>query len=87
MTRMCIKKLLVRELRDGAWHSTRFFSVCGIGKETGADVAIEIGIVVGPGRGSAGGSIVSYAMDITSFDPLENGLMFERFLSPQRMQQ
>ena len=42
------------------------------------------GIGVGPGRGSAAGAIVAYAMDITSFDPLENGLMFERFLSPQR---
>jgi len=42
------------------------------------------GIGVGPGRGSAAGAIVTYAMNITSFDPLENGLMFERFLSPQR---
>ncbi len=42
------------------------------------------GIGVGPGRGSAAGAIVAYAMDITTFDPLENGLMFERFLSPQR---
>ncbi|MDD3485743.1 MAG: DNA polymerase III subunit alpha, partial [Atopobiaceae bacterium] len=46
--------------------------------------AKENGIGVGPGRGSAAGAIVAYAMDITSFDPLENGLMFERFLSPQR---
>ena len=42
------------------------------------------GIGVGPGRGSAAGAIVAYAMDITGFDPLENGLMFERFLSPER---
>ena len=42
------------------------------------------GIGVGPGRGSAAGAIVAYAMDITTFDPLSNGLMFERFLSPQR---
>ena len=42
------------------------------------------GIGVGPGRGSAAGAIVAYAMDITTFDPLDNGLMFERFLSPQR---
>ena len=46
--------------------------------------AKENGIGVGPGRGSAAGAIVAYAMNITSFDPLENGLMFERFLSPQR---
>ena len=42
------------------------------------------GIGVGPGRGSAAGALVAYAMDITTFDPLSNGLMFERFLSPQR---
>ncbi|MGL5173787.1 MAG: DNA polymerase III subunit alpha, partial [Olsenella sp.] len=46
--------------------------------------AKDNGIGVGPGRGSAAGAIVAYAMNITSFDPLENGLMFERFLSPQR---
>ena len=46
--------------------------------------AKENGIGVGPGRGSAAGAIVAYAMNITTFDPLENGLMFERFLSPQR---
>ncbi len=39
---------------------------------------------MGPGRGSAAGAIVAYAMDITTFDPLYNGLMFERFLSPER---
>ncbi|MEE8704176.1 MAG: DNA polymerase III subunit alpha [Olsenella sp.] len=46
--------------------------------------AKDNGIGVGPGRGSAAGAIVAYAMNITNFDPLENGLMFERFLSPQR---
>ena len=46
--------------------------------------AKQHGIGVGPGRGSAAGAIVAYAMDITTFDPLENGLMFERFLSPER---
>ena len=46
--------------------------------------AKDQGIGVGPGRGSAAGAIVAYAMNITNFDPLENSLMFERFLSPQR---
>lgn len=46
--------------------------------------AKQQGIGVGPGRGSAAGSIISYALDITTFDPLENGLIFERFLSPER---
>jgi DNA polymerase-3 subunit alpha len=42
------------------------------------------GIGVGPGRGSAAGSIISYALGITALDPLEHGLLFERFLSPDR---
>jgi DNA polymerase-3 subunit alpha len=40
------------------------------------------GIPVGPGRGAATGSLVSYAMQITDIDPLQNGLLFERFLNP-----
>ena len=43
------------------------------------------GISVGPGRGSAAGSLVSYAMEITDIDPLEYGLLFERFLNPERI--
>ncbi|MDP9317781.1 MAG: DNA polymerase III subunit alpha, partial [Actinomycetota bacterium] len=43
------------------------------------------GIRVGPGRGSATGAIVSYAMGITELDPLEHGLLFERFLNPERV--
>ncbi|MCT4662975.1 MAG: DNA polymerase III subunit alpha [Tissierellales bacterium] len=42
-------------------------------------------IIVGPGRGSAAGSIVSYALDITEIDPLEYNLLFERFLNPERV--
>lgn len=43
------------------------------------------GIVYGPGRGSAAGSIVSYAIRITEVDPLQYGLLFERFLNPDRI--
>jgi DNA polymerase III subunit alpha len=43
------------------------------------------GIRVGPGRGSAAGSIVSYAMGITDLDPIAHGLVFERFLNPERV--
>ena len=46
--------------------------------------AKENGIAVGPGRGSAAGSIVSYSLSITDLDPLENDLLFERFLNPGR---
>ena len=42
------------------------------------------GIRVGPGRGSAAGSLVSYCLNITSLDPLRYGLVFERFLNPER---
>ncbi|NCX64520.1 MAG: DNA polymerase III subunit alpha, partial [Actinobacteria bacterium] len=47
--------------------------------------AREQGIRVGPGRGSAAGSIVSYAMGITELDPLAHDLIFERFLNPERL--
>ncbi len=43
------------------------------------------GIPVGPGRGSAAGSIVAYAMAITEIDPMKYGLFFERFLNPERV--
>ena len=47
--------------------------------------AREVGIRVGPGRGSAAGSLVSYALGITALDPIRHGLLFERFLNPERI--
>src|SRR5213596_2968120 len=47
--------------------------------------ARERGIPVGPGRGSAAGSIIAYALGITDLDPLRYGLFFERFLNPERI--
>ena len=47
--------------------------------------AKENGIRVGPGRGSGAGSMAAYAMRITDLDPLEHGLIFERFLNPDRV--
>ena len=47
--------------------------------------ARDHGIPVGPGRGSATGSLVAYAMEITNIDPLQNVLLFERFLNPERV--
>jgi DNA polymerase-3 subunit alpha len=47
--------------------------------------AREQGIPVGPGRGSAAGSLVAYCMEITDIDPLQNELLFERFLNPERV--
>ncbi|WP_246600931.1 DNA polymerase III subunit alpha [Skermania piniformis] len=46
--------------------------------------AKEVGIRVGPGRGSAAGSLVAYALGITNIDPIRYGLLFERFLNPER---
>jgi DNA polymerase-3 subunit alpha len=47
--------------------------------------ARKAGIVVGPGRGSAAGSLVSYCLGITNLDPLQHGLIFERFLNIDRV--
>ncbi|MCL2399194.1 MAG: DNA polymerase III subunit alpha [Defluviitaleaceae bacterium] len=47
--------------------------------------ARDNGIIVGPGRGSAAGSIVAYSLKITDVDPIKFGLMFERFLNPERI--
>lgn len=46
--------------------------------------ARDNGIPVGPGRGSAAGSLVAYALQITNIDPVHHGLLFERFLNPER---
>ncbi|WP_024803810.1 DNA polymerase III subunit alpha [Nocardia sp. BMG51109] len=47
--------------------------------------ARKVGIRVGPGRGSAAGSLVAFAMGITNLDPIQHGLLFERFLNPERV--
>jgi DNA polymerase-3 subunit alpha len=47
--------------------------------------AHEAGIRVGPGRGSAAGAVIAYALGITELDPLAHGLIFERFLNPDRI--
>ena len=47
--------------------------------------AIEMGVSVGPGRGSAAGSVVAYCLGITKIDPIKYDLLFERFLNPDRV--
>ncbi len=47
--------------------------------------ARKMGVSVGPGRGSAAGSVVSYAIEITNIDPIKYDLLFERFLNPERV--
>lgn len=53
-------------------------------EEKWVNAARKSGLITGPGRGSAGGSLVAYALGITQLDPLVFGLVFERFLNPQR---
>lgn len=45
----------------------------------------ELGVSVGPGRGSAAGSVVAYCLRITDIDPIKYNLLFERFLNPDRI--
>ena len=45
----------------------------------------ELGVVVGPGRGSAAGSVIAYCVGITNIDPIKYNLLFERFLNPERI--
>jgi DNA polymerase-3 subunit alpha len=47
--------------------------------------ARQMGVLVGPGRGSAAGSVVSYSLEITNVDPIKYDLLFERFLNPDRI--
>jgi DNA polymerase-3 subunit alpha len=44
----------------------------------------ELGVEIGPGRGSVGGCLIAYLMGITEIDPLVHGTLFERFLTPSR---
>lgn len=55
------------------------------GRKLGFDCPEKIGYTIGPGRGSAVGSIVCYLTGITSVDPIRYGLLFERFLNPERV--
>ena len=47
--------------------------------------ARDMGVIVGPGRGSAAGSAVAYCLGITNIDPIKYDLLFERFLNPDRI--
>ena len=92
----CIKKLNERYDTISEEIESRLKHELGVIKKMGfagyflitadfVNYAKENGIPVGPGRGSAAGSIVSYALGITSIDPLKYNLLFERFLNPERI--
>lgn len=77
-----IKKRLSRELE--VIKKTGFASYFLIVQDF-VNWAKNQGIVVGPGRGSVGGSLVAYLLNITNIDPLKYNLLFERFLNPERI--
>ena len=70
----------------GRRHHARWASpATSSSSPTSCSYAKENGIRVGPGRGSAAGSLVAYALGITDLDPIKHGLLFERFLNPERV--
>ena len=71
---MKLKLLIKNEL---FWIFFNCFRLYKMGKKNN--------IPVGPGRGSGAGSLVAYSLDITDIDPIEFGLIFERFLNPDRI--
>ncbi len=96
LTRLCKEGFVVRYPKATAEQRERLEYELQIIKQVGfsgyflivADFVNEAkrrGITVGPGRGSAAGSIVSYSLGITGIDPLKHGLLFERFLNPERI--
>src|SRR3989338_3149665 len=96
LTRLCEEGFRERYPSPTKEHRERLAYELDIIKQTGfagyflivADFINEAkrrGIAVGPGRGSAAGSIVSYSLGITTLDPLAHGLLFERFLNPERI--
>ncbi len=92
----CIERLKQLQLIDNSEYKDRLDYEYKIIKELNytdyflvvADFikyAKDNNIYIGPGRGSACGSIISYLLDITEVDPIEYGLLFERFLNPERV--
>mgnify|MGYP000320180933 CR=1 FL=1 len=84
------KKFLLRippELYDlyEAWAADEFRSVNAQMEAVLFDAARRRDIPVGPGRGSAAGSLVCYCIRITDIDPIRHNLLFERFLNPDRL--
>jgi DNA polymerase-3 subunit alpha len=93
---LCTKGLNERYATDDGTLRKRLDYELGVIKEMGyvdyflivwdfINYAKSNGIMVGPGRGSAAGSIVSYCLGITNIDPIKYDLLFERFLNPERV--
>jgi len=93
---LCLKGLEEREISDKKKARERLEYELSVIKQTGfasyflivrdfVNWAKENRIVVGPGRGSVGGSLVAYLLNITDINPLDYDLLFERFLNPERI--
>ena len=79
-----------QEIHDRIDHELRIIDSMGFNRyflivQQITDAARDMDCLVGPGRGSAAGSIVSYLLGITNVDPLKYNLLFERFLNPERV--
>jgi len=96
LNKLCLANLKKRYKKDSKEIKERLKYELGVIKKTGfasyflivqdlVNWAKEQGIVVGPGRGSVGGSLVAYLLNITNVDPLKYNLLFERFLNPERI--
>lgn len=90
MSPTAAKKLLSADIRKRAEYELRVMETMGYNGyflivQDFINWGKDQGILFGPGRGSAAGSLVSYALRITEIDPLAYGLMFERFLNPNRI--
>ena len=96
LTKLCTEGLEKRYGKEATVHSARLMEELEVIRTMGfvdyflivwdfIRFARERGISVGPGRGSAAGSIVSYTLGITTIDPIRYNLLFERFLNPERV--
>jgi len=96
LEQLCLKGLYERYAEPGEEIKKRLFHELKVIEQMGFSgyflivwdfirYAKEKGIMVGPGRGSAAGSLVAYTLGITDIDPIKYGLLFERFLNPERV--
>ncbi len=96
LRQLCIEGLVKKMPEAGEEYKARLESELGIVASMGyidyflivwdfIKYAKDKGIPVGPGRGSAAGSLVAYSLDITDIDPIKYKLLFERFLNPERI--
>lgn len=95
LKRECAHRFLDRYPNPTEQHKERMRYELGVIRDMGfsdyflivkdiVEAARARGVPVGPGRGSAAGSMVSYVLGITNLDPIEHGLLFDRFLNPER---